>query len=89
MKTRLENQIAIVTGSSSGNGQAIALALSSAGATVICTDLNKNARKEGYEVPRISALKRYPNWLVIFGNRQRQRRSVRCGLFSFFSTQAL
>ena len=49
MKTRLENQIAIVTGSSSGNLRAIALALSSAGATVICTDLNKNARKEGYE----------------------------------------
>ena len=49
MKTRLENQIAIVTGSSSGNGRAIALALSSAGATVGCADLNKNARKEGYE----------------------------------------
>jgi NAD(P)-dependent dehydrogenase (short-subunit alcohol dehydrogenase family) len=49
MKTRLENQIAIVTGSSSGNGRAIALTLSSAGATVICTDLNKKARKEGYE----------------------------------------
>jgi NAD(P)-dependent dehydrogenase (short-subunit alcohol dehydrogenase family) len=49
MKTRLENQIAIVTGSSSGNGRAIALALSSAGATVVCADLNKNARKEGYE----------------------------------------
>jgi NAD(P)-dependent dehydrogenase (short-subunit alcohol dehydrogenase family) len=32
MKTRLENQIAIVTGSSSGNGRAIALALSSSGA---------------------------------------------------------
>ena len=49
MKTRLDNQIAIVTGSSSGNGRAIALALSSAGATVVCADLNKNARKEGYE----------------------------------------
>jgi NAD(P)-dependent dehydrogenase (short-subunit alcohol dehydrogenase family) len=49
MKTRLENQIAIVTGSSSGNGRAIALALSSAGATVVCADLNKKARKEGYE----------------------------------------
>ena len=49
MMTRLENQIAIVTGSSSGNGRAIALALSSAGATVVCADLNKNARKEGYE----------------------------------------
>ena len=49
MKTRLENQTAIVTGSSSGNGRAIALALSAAGATVVCADLNKNARKEGYE----------------------------------------
>src|SRR5258708_39041432 len=49
MKTRLENQIAIVTGSSSGNGRAIALALSSSGATVVCADLNKQARKEGYE----------------------------------------
>ena len=49
MKTRLENQIAIVTGSSSGNGRAIALALSSAGATVVCADLNKEARKDGYK----------------------------------------
>jgi NAD(P)-dependent dehydrogenase (short-subunit alcohol dehydrogenase family) len=49
MKTRLENQIAIVTGSSSGNGRAIAIALSSAGATVVCADLNKEARKDGYE----------------------------------------
>jgi NAD(P)-dependent dehydrogenase (short-subunit alcohol dehydrogenase family) len=31
------------------NGRAIALALSSAGATVVCADLNKKARKEGYE----------------------------------------
>jgi len=49
MKTRLDNQIAIVTGSSSGNGRAIALALSSAGATVVCADINKKARKDGYE----------------------------------------
>jgi len=50
MNTRLlENQTAIVTGSSSGNGRAIALALSAAGATVVCADLHKNARKEGYE----------------------------------------
>jgi NAD(P)-dependent dehydrogenase (short-subunit alcohol dehydrogenase family) len=49
MKTRLENQIAIVTGSSSGIGRAIALALSSAGATVVCAARNKKARKEGYE----------------------------------------
>ena len=49
MPTRLENQIAIVTGSSSGNGRAIALALSAAGATIVCADLEKKARKEGYE----------------------------------------
>src|SRR5258708_15827977 len=49
MKTRPENQTAIVTGSSSRNGRAIALALSAAGATVVCADLHKNARKEGDE----------------------------------------
>jgi NAD(P)-dependent dehydrogenase (short-subunit alcohol dehydrogenase family) len=49
MQTRLENQIAIVTGSSSGNGRAIALALSASGATIVCADLEKKARKEGYE----------------------------------------
>jgi NAD(P)-dependent dehydrogenase (short-subunit alcohol dehydrogenase family) len=49
MSNRLQNQIAIVTGSSSGNGRAIALALSAAGATIVCADLEKKARKEGYE----------------------------------------
>ena len=49
MNAQLENQIGIVTGSSSGNRRAIALAFSSAGATVVCADLNKKARKEGYE----------------------------------------
>jgi NAD(P)-dependent dehydrogenase (short-subunit alcohol dehydrogenase family) len=49
MNAQLENQIGIVTGSSSGNGGTIALAFSSAGATVVCADLNKKARKEGYE----------------------------------------
>jgi NAD(P)-dependent dehydrogenase (short-subunit alcohol dehydrogenase family) len=49
MSKRLQDQIAIVTGSSSGNGRAIALALSAAGATVMCADLDKKARKEGYE----------------------------------------
>jgi NAD(P)-dependent dehydrogenase (short-subunit alcohol dehydrogenase family) len=50
MKTRLENQIAIVTGSSSGNGRAIALALSSSGATVICADLNKQRQMKRNQV---------------------------------------
>jgi NAD(P)-dependent dehydrogenase (short-subunit alcohol dehydrogenase family) len=49
MSNRLQDQIAIVTGSSSGNGRAIALALSAAGATIVCADLNKKAREEGYE----------------------------------------
>ena len=52
MSRRLEDQIAIVTGSSSGNGRAIALTLSAAGATVVCADLDRKARKEGYEPDR-------------------------------------
>src|SRR4029077_15674958 len=52
MSRRLEDQIAIVTGSSSGNGRAIALALSAAGATEVCADLDRKARKEGYEPDR-------------------------------------
>jgi NAD(P)-dependent dehydrogenase (short-subunit alcohol dehydrogenase family) len=52
MGKQLQDQIAIVTGSSSGNGRAIALALSAAGATVVCADLDKKARKEGYEPDR-------------------------------------
>jgi NAD(P)-dependent dehydrogenase (short-subunit alcohol dehydrogenase family) len=49
MENRLQDRIAIVTGSSSGNGRAIALALSAAGAIVVCADRAKNARKEGYD----------------------------------------
>jgi NAD(P)-dependent dehydrogenase (short-subunit alcohol dehydrogenase family) len=49
MSNQLQDQIAIVAGSSSGNGRAIALALSAAGATIVCADLNKKAREEGYE----------------------------------------
>jgi NAD(P)-dependent dehydrogenase (short-subunit alcohol dehydrogenase family) len=49
MSNSLQDRIAIVTGSSSGNGRAIALKLSAAGAIVICADRTKKARKEGYE----------------------------------------
>jgi NAD(P)-dependent dehydrogenase (short-subunit alcohol dehydrogenase family) len=49
MTNQLQGQVAIVTGSSSGNGRAIALILSNAGATVVCADQQKNARPEGYE----------------------------------------
>jgi NAD(P)-dependent dehydrogenase (short-subunit alcohol dehydrogenase family) len=45
----LENKIAIVTGSSSGNGRAIALRLAADGATVVCSDLQPEARSGGYE----------------------------------------
>jgi NAD(P)-dependent dehydrogenase (short-subunit alcohol dehydrogenase family) len=38
-----------VTGSSSGNGRAIALAFAREGAAVLCADLTKSARPEGYE----------------------------------------
>ena len=47
MPGRLENKIAIITGSSSGIGRAIALAFASHGATVIVSDLREQARVAG------------------------------------------
>lgn len=49
MVRKLENRIAVVTGSSSGNGRAIALAFASEGAHVVCSDLQKSALQGGYE----------------------------------------
>jgi hypothetical protein len=63
LSKRLLGRTAIVTGSSSGNGRAIALALAKAGANVVCSDLNPDARPEGYEEDpqptHISIQKRY------------------------------
>ena len=47
MPGRLENKIAIITGSSSGIGRATALAFASHGATVIVSDLREQARVAG------------------------------------------
>ncbi|KAK6204105.1 hypothetical protein LQW54_008459 [Pestalotiopsis sp. IQ-011] len=44
---RLQGKVAIVTGSSSGIGRAIALAYSREGAAVVCADLNRDARSPG------------------------------------------
>ncbi|MGF3021873.1 SDR family NAD(P)-dependent oxidoreductase [Methylobacterium aquaticum] len=46
---RLEGKVAVVTGSSSGHGRAIALALASEGAKLVCSDLQKAASQRGYE----------------------------------------
>lgn len=46
---RLTGKTAAVTGSSSGNGRAIALALAAEGANVVCSDIRKNALEGGYE----------------------------------------
>jgi len=46
MSGRLQNKIAIITGSSSGIGRAIALAFASEGATIVCSDLREEARPE-------------------------------------------
>lgn len=61
MSRALASKIAIVTGSSSGHGRAIALAFAKAGASVVCSDLQPEARQEGYEqdlsVPTHSLIK--------------------------------
>lgn len=46
---RLHQRIAIVTGSSSGLGRGIALALAREGAYVICSDRVAEARQDGFE----------------------------------------
>lgn len=49
MGDRLDGKVAAVTGSSSGNGRAVALAFTREGAAVVCSDIRKSARKGGYE----------------------------------------
>jgi hypothetical protein len=49
MANKLQDKVAVVTGSSSGNGRAIALALAAEGATVVCSDIRHAAREGGYE----------------------------------------
>jgi NAD(P)-dependent dehydrogenase (short-subunit alcohol dehydrogenase family) len=49
MGNRLQEKVAVVTGSSSGNGRAIALGLAEEGATVVCSDIRREAREGGYE----------------------------------------
>lgn len=46
---KLQDKVAVVTGSSSGNGRAIALALAAEGAAVVCSDIRREAREGGYE----------------------------------------
>ncbi|KAI9836036.1 MAG: hypothetical protein M1819_001647 [Sarea resinae] len=49
MSGRVQGKVAIVTGSSSGMGRAIALALAKEGAAVVCADLRPDASKKGFE----------------------------------------
>ncbi|KFY94290.1 hypothetical protein V498_03936 [Pseudogymnoascus sp. VKM F-4517 (FW-2822)] len=49
---RLHGRVAIVTGSSSGMGRAIALSLAREGAKVVCSDLKPEAAQHGFEDDR-------------------------------------
>ncbi|SDE22128.1 SDR family NAD(P)-dependent oxidoreductase [Paraburkholderia lycopersici] len=49
MAGKLNGRVAVVTGSSSGNGRAIAIALAREGAHIVCSDLKKSALSGGYE----------------------------------------
>ncbi len=49
MSNRLKDQIAVVTGASSGNGRAIAVALAAEGASVVVSDIREEALTGGYE----------------------------------------
>ena len=46
---RLEGKVIIVTGASSGIGRAIAIRCGSEGAKVVCSDINKSAKSNGFE----------------------------------------
>jgi NAD(P)-dependent dehydrogenase (short-subunit alcohol dehydrogenase family) len=46
---QLQDRVALVTGAASGMGRATALALAARGAAVMCTDIRKSAKGEGYE----------------------------------------
>lgn len=46
---RLKDKVAIITGSSSGFGRAIAIAFAGEGAKVVCSDIHKEANKGGFE----------------------------------------
>lgn len=52
MSNRLPGRIAVVTGARSDSGRAIAVALAAEGAAVVCGDIRRDARAEGYEADR-------------------------------------
>lgn len=60
---RLHQRVAIVTGSSSGMGRAIALSLAREGAYVMCADLKPEAAQHGFEADR-----EIPTYQVIQNN---------------------
>lgn len=49
---KLDGRVAIITGSSSGMGRAIALILAGEGVSIVCADLRPEASPKGYEADK-------------------------------------
>ncbi|OAX77879.1 hypothetical protein ACJ72_07817 [Emergomyces africanus] len=60
MSARLQDKVAIITGSSNGIGRAIALSYAAEGAYIVCSDINPAAKVEGDKPTHEAIIETYP-----------------------------